>query len=451
MNVIGIDIGTTTIGVSAVDSKSGETVKSITVNSESFIPTEKTYEKIQSVDTIVGKVMTLLDTIMAECSPVCCIGVTGQMHGIVYVDADGKACSPLATWQDGRANLKTASGETYCDRIAALTGMNVASGYGLATHYYNMQNGLVPENASSFCTIHDYIAMLLCGNAHPVMHSSDAASFGLFDLENACFDSDAIAKLGIDASMLPRVTDGEISVGEYKGIPVSVAIGDNQASVIGSVSDSENTVLVNIGTGSQISVLGRVGTPFPSGEVRPLTGGDHILVGSALCGGRVFACLENFFRTAFAEYTGECDSAYAFMDKLAEQYYPIDNELIVDTSLSGTRVNPDVRGKIENICIDNLTPAHLVCGVLKGSVAELYNMYMEIEPSLDKKPTVLVGSGNGLRKSPVWRRITEEMFGMKMSVPVHKEEAAYGAAIFALAACGIYESIKEAQKIIRYI
>ena len=78
-------------------------------------------------------------------------------------------------------------------------------------------------------------------------------------------------------------------------------------------------------------------------------------------------------------------------------------------------------------------------------------MYMEIETSLDKKPTVLVGSGNGLRKSPVWRRITEEMFGMKMSVPVHKEEAAYGAAIFALAACGIYESIKEAQKIIRYI
>ena len=40
---------------------------------------------------------------------------------------------------------------------------------------------------------------------------------------------------------------------------------------------------------------------------------------------------------------------------------------------------------------------------------------------------------------------------MKMRVPAHKEEAAYGACIFALAACGVYESIADAQKIIRYL
>ena len=451
MNVIGIDIGTTTIGVSAVDSKSGETVKSITVNSESFIKTDKSFEKIQSVEKIESTVMRLLGEIMAECSPVCCIGVTGQMHGIVYVDKDGNACSPLATWQDGRANEKTEDGSTYCEKIFSLTGMKVASGYGLATHYYNMCNSLVPDDAASFCTIHDYIAMRLCKNTRPVMHSSDAASFGLFDLKNVKFDENAINALGIDSAMLPEVTEGEVSCGNYEGIPVAVAIGDNQASVIGSVSELENTVLVNIGTGSQISVLGKIGTDFPSGEVRPLTSGSHILVGSALCGGRVFACLENFFREAFAEYCGECKSAYAFMDKLAEQYYPIENELIVDTALSGKRSDPSVRGKIENLCIDNLTPAHLVCGVLKGSVRELYDMYMEIYDSLDTKPTVLVGSGNGLRKSPVWRQITEELFGMKLRVPAHKEEAAYGACIFALAACSVYDSIAEAQKIIRYL
>ena len=451
MNVVGIDIGTTTIGVLAVDAHSGKTVKSITVNSDSFITTENAYKKIQSVEIIVKRVFALLDEIMATCSPVCCIGVTGQMHGIVYIDGDGKACSPLATWQDGRANLKCADGTTYCEKIAELTGIKTSSGYGLATHYYNIQNGLVPENAETFCTIHDYIVMLLCGNKRPLMHTSDAASFGLYDLKTAQFNKEALKILGIDSDMLPDVTDKETAAGTYQGIPVSVAIGDNQASFIGSVSDSENTVLVNIGTGSQISVLGSIVTYFSPVETRPLTGGKHILVGSALCGGRVFACLENFFKTAFAEYAGKCESAYAFMDKLAEQNYPIENELIVDTSLSGTRSNPNVRGKIENICIDNFTPAHLVCGVLKGSVAELYGMYQEIRPSLVKKPTVLVGSGNGLRKSPVWRRITEEMFGMKMSVPLHKEEAAYGASIFALAACNVYKDIATAQKIIRYI
>ena len=451
MYVLGIDIGTTTICVSAVDAETGIGKKAITVNSESFIETDKAYEKIQSVEIIEGKVFDLLAQVRAEAADVCAIGVTGQMHGIVYTDENGVACSSLATWQDGRAAEKAEDGKTYCEKIKELTGYSVAPGYGLATHYYNLQNGLVPAKARSFCTIHDYIAMRLCGRKTPLMHSSDAASFGLFDIKNARFDTAACEKLGFDISMLPEVTADTASAGSFEGIPVSVAIGDNQASFIGSVDDSENTILVNIGTGSQISVKGAPETAFPSGEVRPLTGDDYILVGSALCGGRVYACLEKFFRETFRLQGGGDESAYRFMDDIAESFYPLDNELIIDTAFSGKRSAPDVRGSIQNICTDNLTPAHLVCGVLKGSVRELYDMYLEVADTLSTKPTKLVGSGNGLRKSLVWRKMCEEMFGLSMSVPAHKEEAAYGAAVFALAACGVCESIKEAQKIIRYI
>ncbi len=451
MNAIGIDIGTTTISVSAIDGSSGLTVKSLTVNNDSFITSDKAFEKIQSVSKIEAHVLSLLKSIMSEYENISCIGVTGQMHGIVYIDAQGNACSPLYTWQDDRANQNTGNGTTYCEKITEKTGYKVAAGYGLATHYYNTANRLVPENAVSFCTIHDYIVMRLCKNKKPLLHISDAASLGLFDIAAASFDRKAIAELRLSLDMLPDVTADEVSAGRYNGIPVAVAIGDNQASFIGSVRDCENTVLINIGTGSQISVIGQNGTPFPSGEVRPLTGKNCLLVGSALCGGRVYACLESFFRSVLSANDVECDSAYAYMDTVAKQCYPLENELIVDTSLSGKRNDPDVRGKVENICIDNFTPAHLICGVLKGSVRELYDMYTEIYPSLKTKPTKLVGSGNGLRKSPVWRQMTEEMFGMKLSVPAHKEEAAYGAAIFALAACGIYESIVDAQKIIKYI
>ncbi len=451
MCVIGIDIGTTTICVSAVDSQTGDGIKAVTVDSESFIKTENSYEKIQSVDTIESKVFSLLSEVAADCEEVDCIGVTGQMHGIVYVDKDGKACSPLYTWQDGRAAEKCMSGETYIQKIKNLTGYSISAGYGLATHYYNLQNGLVPKNACSFCTIHDYIVMRLCGRKLPLMHTSDAASFGLFKLDSGCFDTAAAEKLGFDTAMLPEVTKDCRQAGEYKGIPVSVAIGDNQASFLGSVSDSESTVLVNIGTGSQISVMGNLGTVFPSGEVRPLSADKYILVGSALCGGRVYACLEQFFSETFKLYDGSFTSAYAFMDKIAERAYPLENELIVDTAFSGKRSDPDVRGSITNICTDNLTPAQLICGVLKGSVRELYDMYREIEPSLEKKPTRLVGSGNGLRKSPVWRAMCEELFSLPLVIPAHKEEAAYGAAIFALAACGVYESIADAQKIIKYL
>lgn len=451
MNIIGIDIGTTTICVTVIDSESGKSVKTVTVDSNSFLPSAHPYEKMQSPEKIEATVFSHLRELADACAPIGCIGVTGQMHGIVYINAAGLACSPLYTWQDTRANEKTSGSRTYCDVIREQTGYRVPAGYGLASHYFNLRNGLVPEEAVTFCTIHDYIAMRLCGNRRAVMHVSDAASFGLFDAKNARFDLDAAAALGIDVSMLPDVTEAGRAIGTWCGIPVSCAIGDNQASFFGSVSDTEHTVLVNIGTGSQISVRGSFGTDFPSGEVRPLSDGDYILVGSALCGGRAYACLERFFRDAFARHDGSEEKAYAFMDAIAEESYPLPDPVRVDTAFSGTRTNPDARGSITNLSIDNFTPAQLICGVLQGAARELYDMYAEIAPALTVKPTMLVGSGNGLRKSPVWRRMTEDLFGMKMQIPAHREEAAYGAAIFAMAACGLVENIKEAQHIIQYL
>lgn len=450
MNVLGIDIGTTTISLTVVNAANGETQKALTIDSDSFIKTEKPYEKIQSVEKIEKKIFSALEEFIPRYKP-SAIGVTGQMHGILYTDASGNACSPLYTWQDGRAGQQKTDKGTYCDTIKSVTGYSVPQGYGLATHYFNAENELVPENAEHLCTVHDYIAMLLAGKQKPVIHVSNAASLGFFDSDTADFDKNALQKLGINPNILPTVTDKETVIGEYKGIPVAVAIGDNQASFFGSVADSENTLLVNIGTGSQISLLGNKKTLFPSGEVRPLSGDKHILVGSALCGGRAYACLERFFRSAFEKYCGSCKSAYRFMDALAKNAYPTENPICVDTAFSGKRSDPTARGSINNIDTDNFTPEHLVCGVLKGTVDELYGMYSEISDTLTHKPTKLVGSGNGLRKSPVWCKICEDVFGMKLLLPAHTEEAAYGAAVFALAACGIYKNIEEAQKIIKYL
>ena len=66
---------------------------------------------------------------------------------------------------------------------------------------------------------------------------------------------DKIKILGIDIPYIPTVTDDYTIVGFADTVPVSVAIGDNQASFLGSVRDIDNSVLVNIGTGSQISAV----------------------------------------------------------------------------------------------------------------------------------------------------------------------------------------------------
>ncbi len=445
MNVIGLDIGTTTICGIAVDADSGKLLKSVTLDNDSFI-SGRPFEKIQSPEAIIEKVTALASELTAEFAPVCAVGITGQMHGIVYINAEGRAVSPLYTWQDESGNQLFENG-TYASVLSELTGYNAASGFGGTTFFYHSKNSLVPESAVKFCTIHDYAAMVLTGRKTPLTHSSDAASFSLFDIENGCFDRAAIEKAGLDYSFFPEVTCDFDVVGEYNGVPVCVAIGDNQASFIGSVRTMKGCALVNMGTGGQISML----TDFkkaPDGmEIRPLCSGKNILVGCSLCGGRAFAVLADFFKACLEMAGCECDgSIYKFMDAALEAAGDEAEQLSVSTKLSGTRSNPALRGSINNIGTDNFTPVALMDGFLGGMVSEITEM---IEPT-GCKVTSLVGSGNGLRKNIPLQKKFSSALGAEMMIPINREEAAFGAVLTALVACGAKPSLEEAQKLIGY-
>ena len=104
MSIIGIDIGTTSICGIAIDESNGDVIKSIEKNSNAFIATERSWEKIQSVEKIITLAQNILSELLSDDTKA--IGVTGQMHGILYYDADGNPISPLYTWQDGRGNLE---------------------------------------------------------------------------------------------------------------------------------------------------------------------------------------------------------------------------------------------------------------------------------------------------------------------------------------------------------
>lgn len=444
MNVIGLDIGTTTICGIAVDAKSGELLKSVTLDNDSFID-GKPFEKIQSPEKIIEKVTALATELTSEFAPVCAIGITGQMHGIVYINSEGKAVSPLYTWQDGSGN-EPLENSTYANVLSSTSGYNAASGFGGTTYYYHSKNALVPEAAVKFCTIHDYAAMVLTGRKQPLCHTSDAASFGLFDLKNSCFDKAAIEKCGLDFSLFPEVTGDFVSVGEYNGIPVCAAIGDNQASFIGSVKDMDGCALVNMGTGGQISMLTDLKEAPEGMEIRPLYSGYNILVGCTLCGGRAFATLAQFFAQVYQMVAGEKpQNIYKAMDSALAQN-TADDTLTVSTKFSGTRLNPDERGSIQNISTDNFTPVQLMNGFLGGMVDEIMQM---IAPTGFKAKT-LVGSGNGLRKNlPLQKRFSKAL-GTEMMIPNNCEEAAFGAALSALVACKEKPDLQSAQKLVSY-
>ncbi len=444
MTAIGLDIGTTKICAVAIDSESGCLLGGVSRDNE-FITTDKNYERCQNTDKIYGICVEMVEELCERFAPVCAIGITGQMHGIVYLDADGRALSNLYTWQDMTANEEY-RGTTYAANLQSLTGYKAAAGFGCSTYYAHNLKGEVPSGTASICTVHDYVGMKLCNNTKPIMHTSDAASFGLFNNDTLAFDLTAAKNAGLDPDVFPDVCAGSEIIGKYNGIPVSVAIGDNQASFIGSVSDMKNSVLVNIGTGSQISFLTTDKTEVRGTELRPCHNDSFLRVGSSLCGGRAFAKAEEFFRQSAKMLGLEIKSAYPFIDEYLKACAIPENPLDVSTCFDGTRDEPEKRGYIKNIGLDNFTPAHILHGVMQGIVNELKSMYDPCNVSHTK----LVGSGNGIRNNSSLAARFTDTFDMPLSIPSHKEEAAFGAVLYALTACGKFDTLAEAQKLIKY-
>ena len=425
MKAIGIDIGTTSICGVVIDIKTGELIKSVTKDSNAFISGVADFEKIQSVEKIIAIAAEILDSLITD--NIAVIGVTGQMHGIVYVDKEGNAVSPLYTWQDGRGNLPFGD-TTYAEFLGSSTG------YGNVTDFYNRQNGLVPDDSVGFCTIHDYFVMRLCTLKKPQIHITDAASFGSFDLKEKRFTCENKTDF----------VDGYKIAGKYKNIPVSVAIGDNQASVLSSLS-GQDELLINVGTGSQVSIVCDDIITAQTIETRPFFEEKYLAVGAALCGGRAYAVLKDFFKSVLSSVTEVDDkTVYNLMSTFFEEK---GEALAVDTRFAGTRSDRTVRGSIHNISVGNFTPAALTKGVLEGIINELYDMYKSMGVNIKG----VVGSGNGIRKNKALINAAEKSFGYKLKIPCHTEEAAFGAALYGIISADYYKNMSEARRLIKFI
>ncbi|MEK5493290.1 FGGY family carbohydrate kinase [Paenibacillus sp. FSL R7-0297] len=175
MIMIGLDIGTTSISGLLYDLEIRTVLHSTTEEqvSKPFSPNHE-WERLQEPGIILQQAERILGLLLSRGPEAARIGLTGQMHGIVYIDQNGNPLGPLYTWQDGRGNLPSGADNslTYAQQLSRLTGYHIAPGYGLATHYYNLQHQLVPEHAVQFCTIADYIAMRLANSVVPLIDAT---------------------------------------------------------------------------------------------------------------------------------------------------------------------------------------------------------------------------------------------------------------------------------------
>src|SRR5439155_4785850 len=128
-------------------------------------------------------------------------------------------------------------------------------------------------------------------------------------------------------------------------VPVFGAIGDNQASFLGSVANPKHSVLVNVGTGGQVAAFIDRFTFDPRLETRPFPHGGYLLVCPGLCGGRTYATLERFFRQVGGQVfdLSKQDALYPAMNRLAAAVPPGADGLRCEPFFTGTRQDPELR------------------------------------------------------------------------------------------------------------
>lgn len=460
----GVDIGTTCIALAIIDVHAKRVVDSCARPHQATLAKDKSDEHCQDPEKIYQQLLAILADYERRYGIPQAIGISGQMHGILYIDRHGRAVSPLYTWLDHRAERHPTRGEpNYLAEIEQRSGWKIASGYGLATHYAHTRAGTVPANAHSLGTIMDWCTMRLRGAMEPITASSCAASIGFYLPSVAGgdqFDMTALSVLQCSPIRLPRVVPDGVVLGKRSdGVPIAAPIGDNQASFIGSAADLRNSLLVNIGTSSQVSravPLAHLASEPPDQrlanvvEYRPFVDNCQLLVGSCLAGGNSLELLIDLLAEGYRLYSDkEPADKYAVLARNASNSSPANSaeRLVIDTRFSGTRSNPNRRGAIGNISTANFTVANCISALFTGLIDELYQVWGEMPSS---SFNILIGSGGALRRNYALQRAAAKRWSKPLRIPTHTEAAAVGAAMVGGVASNILPNWKAAQQIIAY-
>ena len=466
--LIGLDIGTTSLSAIALDPATGRQVAHRTVaNRAGSSPgpgrTELDLSRLYELTVqCLAEVVALTELAHTAIQG---IGVTGQQHGVALIGPDALPAAPAITWQDLRVQEPLpGSDRPVLDRFISAaggreafrnTGCLPAAGFlGPSLYWLNLQDAL-PDPPVIACFVPDAVVSFLTGTA-VVCEPTLAGSSGIFDIRANCWDTTLLERLELPAGLFPSVgSAGDVvgglrrelaeAVGLEPGTPVTVALGDNQASFIGSAPEPGRSLLLNVGTGGQISARTDGFHFIPGLENRPFPGRQYLLIGGGLFGGRSYAYLQSFFQQVGAELLAADvpEDLYQRMTELAATVPAGSDGLRCEPFFTGSRTDPGLRASFSGLSPDNFTPAHFARALLEGMAEGFFAFFEQMKPVVGTPP-LLVGAGNGVRQNRLLAKILARRFGKPLLIPSHAEEAAVGAAVAAAVGLGMFGDLETA-------
>nr|WP_221204141.1 FGGY family carbohydrate kinase [Modestobacter versicolor] len=426
---MGADLGTSGCKVVALDLDG-----SVVAEAEAGYPVDRPRPGWAQTDVAVWR--RALDDALAALAgrlgdrPVAALGLSGQMHGAVLVDAAGEALAPALLWPDRRATAELDRWRQLPapDR-AALANPLAAGMTGPLVAWLGAHQSEVLARAATVLLPKDAVRATLVPGADPaVTDRSDASATLLWDVPADDWSPAATAAAGIDPGLLPVVRPGDAVVGtaELLGRPVPVVVGGADTPLALLAAGTRTGVQVNLGSGAQLLRPG----------VRPAPVADPVVhcYADAERGWYAMAALQNA-GTAWSWVCGVLGLDWAaFAGSLAGSP-PGAGGVVFAPFLTGERggvAGPDTRGGWTGLTADT-TRADLARAALEGVACAVAAALDLLGP---EEGELVVLTGGGAREPGVQQLLADVLDRPVQHVQVRSASAA-GAAVLAARGVGL--------------
>ena len=455
MTILGIDVGTS--GTKAiVVSDDGTVLGTGTGVHEPSVPHGGWSE--QPVEDWWRSVAVAIERACAaagvSASSIDAVGVAGQMHGLVALDASMTPIRPAILWNDGRCESQCLATEARIgiERLVELTGNRMLAGFTAPKLLWMREHE--PEAFARIATVmlpKDWIRYRLTGGV--ATDVSDASGTAVFDCEHRRWSGDLLAELELPRSWWPDAAescevvgaitaDAAASTGLREGVPVVAGAGDQASSGVGTGLVREGIVGTVLGTSGVLFAPTDAWLSTPDGRLHAFchaVPGQWHLMGVMLSAA---GSLDWFRHAVTPDLTG--DYAFARIDAMAAEVPVGADGVLFLPYLSGERTphaDANARGTFVGLDLRH-DRRHLARAVIEGVTHGLREC-LDLVRSTGLVPREARLSGGGA-KSALWRQLCADLLGVPVVRTTTTEGTAYGAAILASVGAGVHASVPAA-------
>ncbi|HET9100025.1 MAG TPA: xylulokinase [Acidobacteriaceae bacterium] len=393
----------------------------------------------------------------AACAPaeIAAVGLTGQMHGAVLLDADGQVLRPSLIWCDTRSGpecdwLHTTLGREHVIELTcnpALPNFTLTKILWVREH----EPEIFARIAHILCP-KDYVRFRLSGVY--AMDVQEASGTLLLDVTHRGWSQPMAEASGVPMEWLPQLFESAevcakisksaaAATGLVAGTPIVAGAGDQGAGAVGMGILKPGSVSATIGTSGVVFAATDAPIRDPLGRLHTfchaVPGRWHVMGVTQAAGLSL-----RWFRDVISAGAQNQPASYEQLMTLAAEAPAGSDGVFWAPYLFGERtphLDPDVRAAFVGLTASHRQP-HLVRAVLEGvaySLRDTFTLFAELGI-----PILNVRLGGGGARSPLWRQIQADVYGRAVEFLAAEEGAAYGTALLAGVGVGAWSNVDTA-------